>query len=338
MPASAITTRDLRRSFKDRGRVVPALEGIDLDVAPGELFGLLGPNGAGKSTLIKILTTLLLPSSGEALVDGLDVVKQANEVRWRINAVAGGETSGYGLLTVRENLWLWSQMYGLPNRLAHERIRHMLRVVGLEDKASAKSSGLSTGMRQKLNFARGFLSDPRVLFLDEPTLGLDVNAALDVRSYVRDWVRGEANALPGAQPGPRTVLLTTHYLYEAEELCDRVAIIHQGRILACDTPANLKHQVQKESIFTLRVEGPTGGWQALESLPGVKTLSVGQEDGSVGLRVALEEESALTGVIGAVAARPARLRELSKEEPSLEDVFIRLTGARLQEADERAEE
>ncbi len=334
MPTPAIFTRELRRSFKDRGKIVPALEGIDLAVEPGELFGLLGPNGAGKSTLIKILTTLLLPSSGEARVDGLDVVKQANEARWRINAVAGGETSGYGLLTVRENLWLWSQMYGLPNRLARERIDHMLRVVALEDKADAKSSGLSTGMRQKLNFARGLLSDPRVLFLDEPTLGLDVNAALDVRAYVKAWVRGEANALPGAAAGPRTVLLTTHYLYEAEELCDRIAIIHRGRILACDTPANLKHRVQKESIFTLHVDGPHDGWESLRALPGVQTLSVGREDGYTELRVALQEEAAIVDVIGAVSARRAHLRELTKEEPSLEDVFVRLTGTRLQEADE----
>ncbi len=336
MPVPAISTRALRRVFQDRGRLVPALESVDLAVAPGELFGLLGPNGAGKTTLIKILTTLLLPSSGEVLVDGIDVVKHPNEVRWRINAGAGGESSGYGLLTVRENLWLWSQMYGVPYGVANRRIDHMLRVVGLQEQANVKGSHLSTGMKQKMSFARGFLSDPRVLFLDEPTVGLDVNAALDVRAWVRAWVRGEADHLPQAAPGLRTVLLTTHYLHEAEELCDRVAIIHRGRILACDTPANLKRQVQQESIFTLQVDGPRDGWGTLAALRGVRTVSVAPHDGGVGLRVALADDATIADVIGAIGARHARLRTLSKEEPSLEDVFVQLTGARLDEADQAA--
>ena len=331
---AAIYARGVRREFKDRGRVLSALEGVDLTVAPGELFGLLGPNGAGKTTLIKILTTLLLPSSGQVFVDGLDVVRETNEVRWRINAVGGGDTTGYGLLTVRENLWLWSQMYGISYRLAAQRIDYLLNVVGLEEKRNAKSSFLSTGMKQKVNFARGFLSDPRVLFLDEPTLGLDVNAALDVRAHVRRWVGGQGGDLPGAQPGPRTVLLTTHYLYEAEELCDRVAIIHQGRILACDTPANLKRQVQKESVFLLELEGPPEGWDVLKTLRGVEDVSASPRDGRVDLRVALAHDAAIADVIAAASSRQARLHALRKIEPSLEDVFIRLTGSRLEEADQ----
>jgi ABC-2 type transport system ATP-binding protein len=331
----AIATYALRRDFKDRGQVVTALDGVDLAVELGELFGLLGPNGAGKTTLIKILTTLLLPSSGRAEVDGVDVVRNPGEVRWRINAVAGGEASGYGLLTVRENLWLWAQMYGVGYRLTEQRIDHLLRVVGLGEKGTTKSNQLSTGMRQKMNFARGFLSDPKVLFLDEPTLGLDINAALDVRAYISAWARGEAERLPGAAPGPRTVLLTTHYLHEADELCDRVAIIHRGQVLACDTPANLKRLAQQESVFTLVVEGPREGWDRLRSVRGVQQLGVSHADGRVELRLALEDDAAIAQVIASLPERGARLISLSKEEPSLEDAFIRLTGTRLEMADAR---
>jgi ABC-2 type transport system ATP-binding protein len=159
-----------------------ALDGVDLDVRPGELFGLLGPNGAGKTTLIKILTTLLAPSSGRAFVDGFNVVDEATKVRPLINMVSGGETSGYGILTVRENLWMFARIYGVANAVIRERIDRMLNVVALNDKADSRVSHLSTGQRQKMNFCRGFITDPKILFLDEPTLGLDVTAARNIRS------------------------------------------------------------------------------------------------------------------------------------------------------------
>src|SRR5205085_2152567 len=196
-----------------------ALNDVNLEVQPGELFGLLGSNGAGKTTLIKILTTLLAPSTGSAWVDGLDVTRQTQAVRERINMVCGGETSGYGILTVRENLWLFSQLYGVARKEASYRIDRLLAAVGLAEWADTRISHLSTGLRQKMNFCRGFVTNPRILFLDEPTLGLDVTAARTVRKFVRNWM--------DERPG-RTMVLTTHYLAEAEELCDRVAIVHRG--------------------------------------------------------------------------------------------------------------
>src|SRR5438874_5282011 len=180
--STAIRTAKLGRSFKlPRGHRSPsedappatefvALDNVTLEVHRGELFGLLGSNGAGKSTLIKILTTLLAPTTGSAWVDGLDVVGQAQAVRGRINMVSGGETSGYGVLTVRENLWLFSQLYGVPQKLAEHRIDMLLGALDLADRADTRISQLSTGLRQKMNFCRGFVSDPDVLFLDEPTL------------------------------------------------------------------------------------------------------------------------------------------------------------------------
>jgi len=202
----AIETEKLGRIYKIRGakkgeaRELVALQDVDLEVRRGELFGLLGPNGAGKTTLIKILTTLLLPSSGRALVDGLDVVTQHRLVRERINMVSGGESSGYGLLTVRENLWMFAQFYGIDHATTYRRIDEMLEVVGLSDRKHTKISDLSTGLRQKMNIVRGFITDPEVIFLDEPTLGLDVSASRDVRNFIRDWV--------AEKPG-RTMLLIT---------------------------------------------------------------------------------------------------------------------------------
>ena len=164
-------------------REFTALDGGQLDVQPGELFGLLGPNGAGKTTLIKILTTLLAPIRGKAWVDGLDVVTQAHELRPRINMVSGGESSGYGILNVRENLWLFARIYGVPDTPSiKRRIDEMLDVVGLTDKANSRVSHLSTGQRQKMNFCRGFITDPKILFLDEPTLGLDVTSRPRIRA------------------------------------------------------------------------------------------------------------------------------------------------------------
>src|SRR5205807_280103 len=164
----AVETRQLGRVYKSRKDVVVALQGIDLSVHQGELFGVLGPNGAGKTTLIKILVTLLLPSSGTARVDGFDVVKDFRRLRPRIAIVSGGENAGYGILRVREQLWMFSQFYGIPSKQAYARIDELLERLGLADVANRQISGLSSGMRQKMNLIRGLMTDPRVLFLDEP--------------------------------------------------------------------------------------------------------------------------------------------------------------------------
>ena len=174
--------------------------------------------------------------------------------------VSGGESSGYGILNVRENLWLFARIYGVPNRLVRERIDQMLDVVGLTDKANSRVSHLSTGQRQKMNFCRGFITDPKILFLDEPTLGLDVTAARTIREFIREWMK---------ETPSRTLLLTTHYMAEADELCDRLAIIDQGKVLACDTPANLKRRVQEYPIFELSLAPGANGVADVAGLPGV---------------------------------------------------------------------
>lgn len=313
----------IRNNRQEKARELIALQDVTLQVREGELFGLLGPNGAGKTTLIKILTTLLAPSSGWARVAGFDVVKEAHRIRPLINMVSGGESSGYGLLTVRENLWMFAQFYGVPSHEANRRIRALLERVGMADRMNTKSSDLSTGLRQKMNIVRGFITDPRVLFLDEPTLGLDVGAAREVRSLIREWLD---------QDHRRTLLLTTHYMVEAEELCDRVAIINKGRVLACDTPAALKRNLQREALFEIETS-PLNGLTAstLEALPEVRKATLHLTEYGARLNLTLLSESALAGVINALTEKRVKILRLSKREPTLEDVFVELVGRSMEE-------
>ncbi|HEX2755004.1 MAG TPA: ABC transporter ATP-binding protein [Candidatus Limnocylindrales bacterium] len=320
----AIDVRGIRRVYKVKPKPVVALDGVDLAVEPGEFFGLLGPNGAGKTTLIKILTTLLLPSEGTARIFGFDVERQTKQIRRIMNMVAGGEQSGYGILTVREQLWMFSQFYGLPARDGWNRVDELIDAVGLDEQREQRVSTLSTGQRQKMNFARGLLNDPWIFFLDEPTLGLDVAAARSVRELVLAWKA----AVPG-----RTVLLTTHYMAEADELCDRIAIVDRGRILALGTPDELKKRVQRESVFRLELDRLDGGVGALRQLPGVVSaaLAIGDQGGDddrqpVEVNLALVDDGALGGVVGALGGLGAHILALRKSEPSLEDVFVELVG------------
>jgi ABC-2 type transport system ATP-binding protein len=327
----AVDTDDLGRTYRirERGggrRTLEALDGVDLHVREGELFGLLGPNGAGKTTLIKILTTLLAPTAGTARVAGYDVTREADRVRPLINIVSGGEASGYGLLTVRENLWMFAQFYGMASGEANRRIRELLQQLSMLDRINTKSSQLSTGLRQKMNIVRGFLTDPQVLFLDEPTLGLDVGASRDIRVFVRRWMQEDPS---------RTVMLTTHHMVEADELCDRVAIINAGKVLACDTPAALKRNLRSESIFhveTMPLDG--SGVGLFKSVSGVRTVTRRERDDRTELELVMDEERVIGGVLSAMDAHGVRLLSLTKREPTLEDVFVSLVGHRMGDEDQ----
>jgi ABC-2 type transport system ATP-binding protein len=332
MSIPAIYTEALGRVYKIRGAKKEemkeriALADVNLEVPRGEFFGLLGPNGAGKSTLIKILVTLLAPTTGHARVVGFDVASEAAKVRPLINMVSGGESAGYGLLTVRENLWMFGQFYGLDNATTDRRIRYLLEKIGLLDRLNTKGTDLSTGLRQKMNIVRGFLTEPTVIFLDEPTLGLDVNASRDVRDFVRHWME--------EKPG-RTVLLTTHYMVEAEELCERVAIINEGRLLACDSPASLKRRLRRDAIFHLDVSPlHNGALVAFEQMAGIRKAVHTVQDGHSELELILVGDEVLADVIGALTSHGAHILNLRKREPTLEDVFVDLVGKSMAEAAE----
>lgn len=318
-------TYNIKKTRKTAGHQLIALDNVTLNVAQGELFGLLGPNGAGKTTLIKILTTLLGPSSGSARVNGWDVVTQSDQLRKDINMVSGGETSGYGLLTVQENLWMFSQFYGIPSRQANQRIKELLKIVGMEDRAETKCSNLSTGLRQKMNIVRGFMTDPRVLFLDEPTLGLDVGASRDVRHFVRKWVDDNPD---------RSLLLTTHYMVEAEELCDRVAIINQGKVLACDSPKALKAALNAEAVYEIAVSAlDEQDLERLRLIPGIRRASLRQLEEGAELQLIFEDDGVLTRLIQFLAERGSLIQSLHKREATLEDVFVSLTGLSMKEVE-----
>ena len=318
----AIEVDHVTRVFGGKGDKVhaKALDDISLQVEEGELFGLLGPNGAGKTTLIKILATLLLPSEGSVRVLGHDVVKDYGQIRARINMVSGGEISGYGLLTVRENLWMFSQFYGIPPKVARRRMDDLLERFGLLDKADAKVRTISTGQKQKMNVIRGFVTDPDLIYLDEPTLGLDVNASLIIRDFLRKWVK--------ETPG-KTMLLTTHYMVEADELCDRVAIIDQGKILACDSPSNLKRMLKRATTFDIE----TTAFPGLDSIPSMVGLE-GYNSKSVGdralTRFVVNDEAVISEIISHINSKGGRIIALGKSEATLEDVFIHLVGRGLE--------
>jgi len=317
----SIETYDLTRIFKSKqsGRIniVKALDNVNLKVSKGELFGLLGPNGAGKTTLIKILCTLLFPTSGKAYVNGYDVLKDASKIREIINVASGGETPGYGILTVKENLWFFSQLYGIPNRIAKERIDELLEIVDLKDKANERLNKLSSGMKQKLNIARSLLNDPQILFLDEPTLGLDVISAHQIREYIKFWIKEKEN---------RTIFLTTHYMAEAEELCDRVAIINEGEIIVCDTPENLKKSLEGD-VITLEVEN-TENLGKLRELKEVKNFHILEKKIHITVK---DADKFVPKLLSFAEKEGIKVSSINIRKPRLEDVFLHYTGKEIRE-------
>ena len=320
----SIETRSLRRVFKGipgAGDVV-ALDNVDLAIEDGEIFGLLGPNGAGKTTMIKILATLLLPTSGEAYVKGLEVSRNASKVCKVINLVSGGETPGYGILSVKENLWFFSQLYGLSRQAANDRIKGLVTQLGLDNYIDTRMSKLSTGFKQRLNLARGFINNPAVVFLDEPTLGLDVLSAKQLRTMIKSWMTD----------GTKTVLLTTHYMAEADEMCNRVGIIDQGRILACDTPQRLKAKIASRPSWKIEVTPNIQELDTLKTVPGVIGISEVSniETGTSTLKLVLEDESVMSDLLSTISRNGSRVLNMGKSEPTLEDVYINLVGKGLQ--------
>jgi ABC-2 type transport system ATP-binding protein len=313
----AISVRQLVRVFETRKRFrtpaseVTALDGISLEIPLGEVHGLLGPNGAGKTTLVKILSTVLLPTSGTAQVLGLSVTSQAREVRPLIGLVFGGERGLYPRITGRQNLRYWAALYGLTDVNAKKKTDALLERLGLAERADDRVETYSRGMKQRLHLARGLVGDPKVLFFDEPTTGMDPLAALDFRVLIR-----ELN-----QEG-RTILLTTHDMAEAESVCDRVTLIDHGRILATESPRTLATLITR--FERVDVQGAsTELLDAIELLPGVSKV-VREEAGSA--RIETDADSATGEVMKRLVE--AGVTSVRTSLPSLEEVYVHLVGDR----------
>ena len=311
----------LRRE-PDQRSVFRAVDGIDLAVDEGEIFGVLGPNGAGKTTTLKMLATLLEPTSGEARVLGIDVRARPRDVRARLGAMLSGERSLYWKLTGRENLEYFAALYHVPPRQMRARIDGALDAVHLADRADDYVERYSTGMRQRLALARALLPDPPLLILDEPTVGLDPQASRDLRERVRELRRQG-----------RTVLLTTHYMEEADQLCDRVAIIDHGRIVALDTPAALKRTVRAEEIVHIDIGGSTEDAALVARLARAATVArTDRHNGTLTVTLHCASARDLVPIAFDVARdASARIEHVEVVPVTLEDVFISLTGRGLRE-------
>src|SRR5512144_2073305 len=272
---NAIEVSHLRRTFishigviKRTAREVGAVDDVSFDIQEGELFGLLGPNGAGKTTTTKMLTTLLIPTAGTATVKGFNVVTQADEVRRRIGFIFGGERGLYWRLSGIDNLRYFASLSNVDPDVSKKRIDYLLDMVGLKGRGDEKVQGYSRGMKQRLHVARTLLHNPDILFLDEPTLGLDPVGARDFRQV-----------LLNLQSEKKTILLTTHYMFEADALCDRIAVINHGRIVALDTPGGLKSNVRDLNVVEVETFGiPDVTLDRLRDLPFVDALSVEDYD------------------------------------------------------------
>jgi len=318
---TVITVRDLKKTFKPKSRKgveVKALDGISFEVSRGEFFGLLGPNGAGKTTTIGILTTRVLPTDGVAQIEGIDVARDPVSVKHRIGVVPQVNNLDRAL-TAKEILLFHAEYFGVPKQEREERARRLLERFELTERADEKITGWSGGMAQRLKIGRALMHDPAILFLDEPTTGLDPQA----RRAMWDLL-SELN-----QKG-LTILLTTHYMEEADQLCGRTAIVDHGKVLALDSPAQLKRSVPGGYLVELQVRNSVNGafTEALQTLPGV--VEIKAENDRVRI-YADRVEGLLANAMRLAGEQNVMVTDAHVSEPSLENLFLHLTGRSLRE-------
>jgi ABC-2 type transport system ATP-binding protein len=309
------TYRTSTGTFRRRSLDVEAVREVTFGVEQGELFGLLGPNGAGKTTTIKMLITLLLPTSGSARVLGYDVVEDARKVRERIGYVFGGDRGLYERLPALDNLRYFAELYGVPPREQSKRIGSLLELVGLTGRERERVEGYSRGMRQRLHIARGLIHDPPVVFLDEPTIGVDPVGARELRATISSLV-----------DAGKTVLMTTHYMFEADALCDRIAVIAKGRIVAHGTPQELKALVTDGTVVEIETFGASPETiERVRSLPGVVSLVVEEREQAQVLVVQSRDGAVSTQDLLAHLG-DVRVGRVSAREPTLEDAYVALVA------------
>jgi len=310
---TSISVKNLTKNFNG----LKAVDNISFDVKRGEIFGLLGPNGAGKTTIIKILATLSKPTSGTASICGFNVLEQKNEVRNSIGIVFQ-EPALDGLLTGRENLDFHARLYGLEKKKREKRIEKVLNLVGLTDRAETLVKTYSGGMQRRLEIARGFIHYPKVLFLDEPTLGLDAQSRRHIWSYIQKLNKEEGI----------TVILTTHYMEEADSLCNKVAIIDFGKIVTINTPTKLKN-ILGGDILLIEALPQEKAFAAFKEISWVKQIK--KYNGSISLTVDSGEKKIPLLMKIDQEERKFKIKSISLRKPTLEDVYLHFTGKSIRE-------
>lgn len=306
-----IETENLTKEFGD----LVAVDHISFNVRKGEIFGFLGPNGAGKTTTIRMLSTLTRPTEGTATIEKYDIVKDADKVRMLIGLVSE-KIIMYDRLTAKENLWFFGRLYNMPKEVLNERIDELLELVQLSKWKDTQAGTFSSGMRQRMNVIRALLNSPKVLLLDEPTLGLDPQSSVEIREFIK-----KAN-----KEDKTTIILTTHMMVEADMLCDRIGIIDHGKIVALDTSKNLKKLVSGADTSVLEIDITHLTSKMISLLESLKCVSSVSQESSTGIKIHAEGDDAFDVIIDLIRSKKGKINSVRNLEPTLEDVFIHITG------------
>jgi ABC-2 type transport system ATP-binding protein len=306
-----IEVENLTKMFKE----FVAVDGISFDVKKGELFGLLGPNGAGKSTTLRMLSTLARPTKGTARVGGYDIVKNDTEVR-KLIGIVSEKMIMYDRLTARENLWFFGSLFNIPKDVLTKRTDELLELVQLTKWKNSQVGTFSTGMRQRMNVIRALLNMPQVLFLDEPTLGLDPQSSVEIRDFIKKLNRENHT----------TIIITTHTMVDADMLCDRIAIVDHGKIVALDTSSNLKKMISGANTTVLKLDISNITPDLLAALKALDSVGSVSQENSTHIKVLAHGDDAFDSVVDAIRAKGGKIASMENLQPTLEDVFLHITG------------
>lgn len=306
-----IEVKNLTKNFGE----FTAVDDISFDVKKGEIFGLLGPNGAGKSTTLRVLSTLSRPSKGTATIGGYDTVKNDTEVR-KLIGIVSEKMIIYNRLTAKENLWFFGSLFNIPKETLSKRIDDLLELVNLTKWKDAQVGTFSTGMRQRMNVVRALLNMPQVLFLDEPTLGLDPQSSVEIRDFIKKL----------NQENGTTVIITTHMMVDADLLCDRIAIVDHGKIIALDTSTNLKKIISGGDTMIIKLEIANLTPDLLSAVKTLKCIDAVTQENSTRVHLIVHGEEAFDSIVDTVRERNGKITSMENLQPTLEDVFLHITG------------
>jgi len=314
---SMIEVKNLTKTFND----FVAVDSISFDVKKGEIFGLLGPNGAGKSTTIRMLCTLSRPTKGTATIGGHDIVKNDTEVR-KLVGIVSEKMIMYNRLTARENLFFFGNLFNIPRNVLNKRIDDLLELVQLTKWKNSQVGTFSSGMRQRMNVIRALLNMPQVLFLDEPTLGLDPQSTVEIREFIKKINRENET----------TILITTHMMGEADLLCDRIGIIDHGKIVALDTSTNLKRMISGANTTILKLEIANLTPDLVSTIRALKCVETVSQENSTHLKIHAHGGDAFDTIIDTIRAKKTKIDLIENLQPTLEDVFLHITGHEVRDA------